>query len=78
METKAYTHASLPSELLHKIIMNVLTESIHAICVSPDFSSWDMDVVWILAGTSFKWKEIVRDILAAAFPSDSVEGKNER
>lgn len=68
MDITRSAHTPLPSELLHKILMNVLVESIHEICISPDLTSWEMNVIWILAGTCFMWKEIVRGILIAAFP----------
>lgn len=70
-------HTPLPSELLHKILTDVLAESIHVICMSPDLTvtSWDMDIIWILAGTCFMWKEIVRGILIAAFPDAEARHK---
>jgi hypothetical protein len=70
--------APLPSELLHKIITNVLADSIHAISVSPEVTQWDMRVVWTLIQTCFKWKEIVKDILTMAFAIGGEYGVEQR
>ena len=72
------TRAPLPSELLHKIITNVLADSIHAISVSPEVTQWDMCVVWTLIRTCFTWKEIVRDILTLAFTIGGEFGEEKR
>jgi hypothetical protein len=59
--------APLPYELLHKILTNVLAESIHTISMCPNITDWDMNVVWILAQTCFQWKETLKKILSKAF-----------
>jgi len=67
LSTKRSQRAPLPSELLHKILRTVLAESIHAICVLPVITQWDMTVVWTLAQTCFTWKEVVKRMLTLAF-----------
>jgi hypothetical protein len=75
--TTTRTHMPFPSELLHKILTDVLAESIHAICVAPELCGWDMDVVWMLAGTCYTWRAIVKDILVMAFAQGAGESTQE-
>ncbi|RDB23542.1 hypothetical protein Hypma_009268 [Hypsizygus marmoreus] len=58
---------TIPNELLYKIIIRVIADSIHSICLHPDDVEWEMDVVKTLCGVSFAFREIVTKLASKAF-----------
>jgi hypothetical protein len=67
-------NAYLPPELWYEILTKVLAESMHRIGTSPELSYWDRDVVGILSGVCFLWREIVGDILTKVLAIDRTDG----
>jgi hypothetical protein len=58
---------ALPNELLHNIILSVLVNSVHSICVSTGDVSWEKDVMNILCHVSPAFRAIAIEIVAKAF-----------
>lgn len=58
---------ALPNELLHKIILWVLCDSIHAICTSTQDTTWDRNVMETLHEVSPFFRAISSEIAAKAF-----------
>lgn len=58
---------ALPNELLYNIILRVLVNSVHAICVSTGDVSWEKDVMNILCDISPAFRAIAIEVVAKAF-----------
>jgi hypothetical protein len=79
METPINVHASsqIPNELLHKILIGVLADSVHTICMSGHESvlNWHYNVLSTLCSVCFSFQEIARDIAVKVF---GIRGEKER
>lgn len=58
---------ALPNELLHKIILWVLCDSIHSICTSTQDTTWDRNIMETLHEVSPSFKAISSEIAVKAF-----------
>jgi len=69
---------ALPNELLHKIILWVLRDSIHSICTSTQDTTWDRNVMETLQEVSPSFKAISSEIAVKAFDiSRDIKNDNE-
>jgi hypothetical protein len=79
METQAVasTSCQIPSELLYKILVGVLADSVHTICMSEsaDHLHWHYNVFSTLCNVCFLFQEIARDI---AVKTLAIKGEKER
>ena len=57
----------LPNELLHKVILWVLCDSVHSICVSTEETTWELSVIDTLSQVSPNFKAIAEEIAGKAF-----------
>ncbi|CAA7264047.1 unnamed protein product [Cyclocybe aegerita] len=57
----------LPTELLHKIILWVISDSVHAICVSPEDTTWEKNVMNTFHAISPVFKAIANEVAIKAF-----------
>lgn len=58
---------ALPNELLYNIILRVLVNSVHSICVSTGDVSWEKDVMNILCDVSPAFRAIAIEVVVKAF-----------
>lgn len=58
---------ALPNELLYKVILLVLSESVHSICVSPEDTTWEKTLMETLSHVSLSFKAISSEIACKAF-----------
>lgn len=58
---------TLPNELLHKIILLVLCDSVHAICVSTDDTKWEQNVMETFHEVSPAFKAISTELAVKTF-----------
>lgn len=58
---------ALPTELIYNIVLWVLVNSIHSICMSAGDVSWENDVMNVLCDVSSSFREIAIEILTKAF-----------
>ena len=58
---------TLPTELIYNIVLWVLVNSIHSICVSAGDVNWENDVMSVLCDVSPSFREIAIEIVAKAF-----------
>jgi hypothetical protein len=57
----------IPSELLHKIIIGIIADSVHAISMDRDVSEWHYGVISTLYAVNFSFQEISREIACKTF-----------
>ncbi|KAF9545685.1 hypothetical protein CPC08DRAFT_823883 [Agrocybe pediades] len=57
----------LPNELIHKIILQVLRDGVHTICVSSEDTTWEKGMMDTLHGVSVGFKAISTEIALKAF-----------
>ena len=58
---------ALPNELLHKIVLLVITESVHTICLSTEDTAWEKNVIDTLYQVSPAFKAISGELATKAF-----------
>lgn len=58
---------ALPNELLHKIILQLLCDSVHTLCVSPLDTTWEKNIMETLRQVSPEFKDIASEIAAKTF-----------
>lgn len=58
---------ALPNELLYKIILLVISDSVHSICVSTEDTTWEANVIDTFGQVSAGFKAISSEIAAKAF-----------
>ncbi|KDR78174.1 hypothetical protein GALMADRAFT_1304697 [Galerina marginata CBS 339.88] len=58
---------ALPNELLYKVILLVISESVHSICVSTEDTTWERGVMDTLHQVSGGFKAISSEIAVKAF-----------
>lgn len=58
---------ALPNELLHKILLAVICDSVHTICISPGDTTWEKGMVETLHQVSPTFKAIATELVAKAF-----------
>ncbi|KAG6826593.1 hypothetical protein H0H92_015210 [Tricholoma furcatifolium] len=61
------SHRTIPAELLHRIIVQVVADSIHAICVYPGDVTWEMNVLPTFCRVSYAFREITLLLIKRAF-----------
>ncbi|KAG5734878.1 hypothetical protein E4T56_gene7637 [Termitomyces sp. T112] len=62
-------YRTFPTELLHRIIVQVIADSVHAICVSPENVDWEMNVFPTLCRVSHNFRALTLEIMTQAFRS---------
>jgi len=68
MPTRTPHHGlALPTELIYKIVLWVLVDSIHSVCVSTGDANWEKDVMNILCDVSPTFRAIAMEIMVKAF-----------
>ncbi|KAF8955794.1 hypothetical protein BDZ97DRAFT_1855307 [Flammula alnicola] len=63
---------ALPNELLHKILLLVLSDSVHSICVSPGDTTWEKNVMDTFHQVSPAFRAISSELAAKAFDISKV------
>ncbi|PPR00808.1 hypothetical protein CVT26_012449 [Gymnopilus dilepis] len=58
---------ALPNELLYKVILLALSESVHSICLSPEDTTWEKNVMETLGHVSLSFKAISSEIACKVF-----------
>jgi hypothetical protein len=58
---------ALPNELLHKIMLLVITDSVHSICLSSGDSTWEKNIMDTFYQVSPAFKAITGELAAKAF-----------
>lgn len=58
---------ALPNELLHKILLAVICDSVHTICISPGDTTWEKGMVETLHQVSPTFEAIATELVAKAF-----------
>lgn len=58
---------ALPNELLHKILLAVICDSVHTICISPEDTTWEKGMLETLHQVSPTFKAIANELVAKAF-----------
>ncbi|KIM42003.1 hypothetical protein M413DRAFT_445197 [Hebeloma cylindrosporum] len=58
---------ALPNELLHKILLLVITESVHTICLSTEDTSWEKNIMDTLYQVSPSFRAISSELAAKVF-----------
>ena len=58
---------ALPNELLHKIMLLVITESVHTICLSTEDTNWEKNIMDTFYQVSPAFRAISSELAAKAF-----------
>ncbi|KAG6901460.1 hypothetical protein C0995_011616 [Termitomyces sp. Mi166 len=62
-------YRTFPTELLHRIIVQVIADSVHTICVSPENVDWEMNVFPTFCKVSYNFRALTLEIMKQAFRS---------
>ena len=57
----------VPNELIHKILIAILAECVHSVCMSPDVAFWEVNVTATISSVSFAFNEIMKEVSTKAF-----------
>lgn len=64
---------ALPNELIYKILMTVVSDSVHSICVSREDTAWEIGMMGILHQVSRTFKAIASEIVIKAFDITTIQ-----
>jgi hypothetical protein len=78
-EWKPRRELALPNELLHKIMLLVITDSVHSICLSTGDTTWEKSIMDTFYQVSPAFKAISSELAAKAFDiPKSIRGDDQR
>ncbi|KAF8063991.1 hypothetical protein FPV67DRAFT_1451238 [Lyophyllum atratum] len=73
MAVISLSHRTIPNELLSRIILRVIANSVHAICIYPGDVEWEMNVLPTLCRVSYNFRAVTLELTRRAFQVSPAE-----